>query len=113
MLVSIGPAAPNQGGANAKLHRTRFPDLHCCRDPRCRASEIFDFELMGLRFTVRVSRYPDGRPVCEPRVKLPSCGRGLGPCEAVIETNTAGTCLRCLTCDCVAPYPLKANKNAV
>ena len=44
---------------------------------------------------------------------LPPCGRGLGPCEAVIETNAAGTRLRCLTCDCVAPYPLKANKDVV
>jgi hypothetical protein len=78
-----------------------------------RASETFDFESMGPRFTASIGCYPDGRPVCELRVKLPPCGRGLGPCKAVIETNSAGTCLRCLTCDCVAPYPLKANKNAV
>jgi hypothetical protein len=44
---------------------------------------------------------------------LPPCGRGLGPCEAVIETDAAGTRLHCLTCDCVAPYPLKAKKDVV
>ena len=44
---------------------------------------------------------------------LPPCGRGLGPCEAVIETDAADTRLRCLTCDCVAPFPLKANKDVV
>jgi hypothetical protein len=26
-----------------------------------RASEMFDFEAMGLRFTASISRYPDGR----------------------------------------------------
>jgi hypothetical protein len=41
------------------------------------------------------------------RWALPPCGRGLGPCEALIETNAAGTCLRCLTCDCVAPISVK------
>jgi len=44
---------------------------------------------------------------------LPPCGRGLGMCEAVVETNAAGTRLRCLTCDCIAPFPLKANKDVV
>jgi hypothetical protein len=44
---------------------------------------------------------------------LPPCGRGLGPCVAVIETNAAGTRLRCLTCDCIAPFPLKANIDVV
>ena len=29
--------------------------------PNRRASELFDFEAMGLRFTASVSRYPDGR----------------------------------------------------
>jgi hypothetical protein len=85
--------------------RERLPDR--------RGSEVFTFESMGLRFTASISRYPDGRPVCEPRVKLPPCGRGLGPCKAIIETNAAGTRFRCLTCDCVAPYPLKANKDVV
>jgi hypothetical protein len=80
--------------------------------PPCRASENFDLESMGLRFTARVSRYPDGRPFCELRVKLTPCGRGLGLCEALIETNAAGAVLfRCIKCGCIAP--LKANKNAV
>ena len=29
--------------------------------PNRRASELFDFEAMGLRFTASISRYPDGR----------------------------------------------------
>jgi hypothetical protein len=33
--------------------RDRLPDR--------RASELFDFEAMGLRFTASISRYPDGR----------------------------------------------------
>jgi hypothetical protein len=33
--------------------RERLPDR--------RASELFDFEAMGLRFTASISRYPDGR----------------------------------------------------
>jgi hypothetical protein len=32
-------------------------------------------------------------------VSLPPCGRGLGPCEAIIEPDQ----IRCLTCGCVAP----------
>jgi hypothetical protein len=31
------------------------------RLPNRRPSELFDFEAMGLRFTVSISRYPDGR----------------------------------------------------
>jgi hypothetical protein len=31
------------------------------RLPNRRASEIFSFELEGLRFTASVSRFPDGR----------------------------------------------------
>jgi hypothetical protein len=43
---------------------------------------------------------------------LPPCGRGLGPCVAVIETNAAGAVLlRCIKCECIAP--LKANKNVL
>jgi len=30
------------------------------RLPNRRASEVFDFELNGLRFTASISRYPDG-----------------------------------------------------
>jgi hypothetical protein len=30
--------------------------------PNRRPSETFELEAMGLRFTVTVSRYPDGRP---------------------------------------------------
>lgn len=38
-------------------------------------------------------------------IHLPPCGRGLGPCKAIIETDPTGaTFLRCLTCGCVAPY---------
>jgi hypothetical protein len=38
-------------------------------------------------------------------IHLPPCGRGIGPCKAVIETDLAGVIiLRCLTCGCVAPY---------
>src|SRR6516164_1115259 len=33
--------------------RERLPDR--------RASEVFDFEAMNLRFTASISRYPDGR----------------------------------------------------
>ena len=33
--------------------RERLPDR--------RASELFNFEVMGLRFTASISRYPDGR----------------------------------------------------
>jgi hypothetical protein len=47
-------------------------------------------------------------------MSLPRCGRGLsGRCEAVTESSAAGTRLRCLTCNCVAPYPAKAHKNVV
>ena len=35
----------------------------------------------------------------KPTVKLPPCGRGLGPCEAIIERDQ----IRCITCGCVAP----------
>lgn len=38
-----------------------------------------------------------------PVIVLPLCGRGLGPCVAIIETNPT-IFLRCLTCECVAPY---------
>ena len=31
------------------------------RLPNRRASEVFDFEAMNLRFTASISRYPDGR----------------------------------------------------
>jgi hypothetical protein len=31
------------------------------RLPHRRASEVFDFESMDLRFTASISRYPDGR----------------------------------------------------
>jgi hypothetical protein len=35
---------------------------------------------------------------------LPPCGRGLGPCKAIIETDPTGiVILHCLTCGCVAP----------
>ena len=75
------------------------------RLPNRRSSELINFESMGLRFTASVSRYPDGRPVCELKVKLLPCGRGLGPCQAVIETNAAGAVLlRCIKCGCIAPY---------
>lgn len=37
-------------------------------------------------------------------VSLPPCGRGLGPCEAIIEPDQ----IRCLTCGCVAP---RASRN--
>lgn len=37
-------------------------------------------------------------------ILLPPCGRGLGPCVAIIEVDTAGATLRCLRCDCSAPY---------
>jgi hypothetical protein len=33
--------------------RERLPDR--------RPSQVFDFEVMGLRFTASISRYPDGR----------------------------------------------------
>jgi hypothetical protein len=79
-----------------------------------RASTILDFESMDLRFTASIHCYPDGRPVCELRVKLPPCGRGFGPCKAVIETDAACALLiRCINRGCIAPYPLKANKDVV
>ena len=31
------------------------------RLPNRRPSQVFDFEVMGLRFTASISRYPDGR----------------------------------------------------
>jgi hypothetical protein len=69
---------------------------------------------MGLRFTASVSHHVDGQPVCELRVKLPACGRALGPCEGVIETSAAGALLlRCIKCGCIAPYPIKVNKDVV
>jgi hypothetical protein len=37
MLVNIGPAAPDQGGTNAKPHRTGVVKRHYCRNPRCRS----------------------------------------------------------------------------
>jgi hypothetical protein len=41
----------------------------------------------------------------EPEViLLPPCGRGLGPCTAIIEAGPAGATLRCLSCGCIAPY---------
>jgi hypothetical protein len=45
--------------------------------------------------------------MCErnPTIHLPPCGRGLGACKAIIETDSTGaTILRCLTCGCIAPY---------
>jgi hypothetical protein len=39
-------------------------------------------------------------------IALPPCGRGLGPCLAVIEVDQSGaTSLRCISCGCVAATP--------
>jgi hypothetical protein len=82
--------------------------------PNRRESKTFSFESMGTRFTASISRYPGGRFVCELRVKLPPCGRGLGPCKAVIETNAAGAVLlHCIKCGYIAPHPVKVNKDVV
>jgi hypothetical protein len=39
-------------------------------------------------------------------IQLPPCGRGCGRCEAVIEVDSAGVFLRCIRCDCIAPFRL-------
>ena len=55
-----------------------------------------------------------GEPPTAALIALPPCGRGLGPCGAVIETNAAGAALlRCIKCECIAPYLLRANKDVV
>ena len=36
-------------------------------------------------------------------ISLLPCGRG-GPCEAAIERGPDGLVLRCVTCNCTAPY---------
>src|SRR6516164_22561 len=49
--------------------RERLPDR--------RASEVFDFEAMNLRFTASISRYPDGR-ISELFVDNHKAGSGIG-----------------------------------
>ena len=61
--------------------------------PNRRAHELFEFESMGLRFTASVSHHVDGQPVCELRIKLPACGRALGPCEGVIDRRRSSPSL--------------------
>jgi hypothetical protein len=34
-----------------------------------------------------------------PVIQLPPCGRGLGPCNAIVEPNQ----IRCIRCGCIAP----------
>jgi hypothetical protein len=46
------------------------------------------------------------------QILLPPCGRGCGSCEAALETNSAGTFLRCIKCQCVAPVFCVANRDA-
>jgi hypothetical protein len=41
------------------------------------------------------------------KVLLPPSGRGLGPCEAVVATQSNQKFLRCLKCNCVAPVILR------
>jgi hypothetical protein len=45
------------------------------------------------------------------RILLPPCGRGHGSCKAALETNSAGTFLRCIECQCIAPV-FTANNDA-
>ena len=82
------------------------------RLPNRRSSELINFESMGLRFTASVSRSRDRRSVCELRVKLLPCGRGLGPYPAVIEPKGA-VLLRCIKCGYIAPYPLTVKTDVV
>jgi hypothetical protein len=38
-------------------------------------------------------------PIPPTEITLPPCGRGLGPCKAIIEYNQ----IHCLVCRCVGP----------
>jgi hypothetical protein len=51
-----------------------------------------------------MSRSAEHLELDPPVILLPPCGRGLGPCTAIIEVIPTGTILRCLRCGCVAPY---------
>ena len=52
------------------------------RLPNRRASEVFELETMGLRFTVSVSKYCDGRPA-----------------EVFITNHRAGSAAGIMACD--------------
>jgi hypothetical protein len=66
-------------------------------------------EELNKRITRAGNRAPGGVPAMKHELRsiipLPPCGRGRGPCLAIIEINsTGGVFLRCITCNCIAPY---------